>query len=488
MLRRWWLALALSIAAHLAVVGGIVGGLIVSGLTLGLPIDVEITGMRLDEVHDLPLGPAAAADHPAARPRPPPRKRPPLPPGDEGELAGKAARDDPAGAADEPAPDQGAPRATSLRQYGPEGSRVTVLLRLDRLRGTGYAPALDAILGRLPDRRDLLEGTGLDLFQTFDALLIATPNPLDYTVTFLAAHHRLRDGEMRAALERGAKATGRALTWRTEGRRPFAERHARAPAASPAPGFATTISRDDRLIVLPAPGLVVVTPPSYRSLLLASMKPRPAAAVPDGGSAGDAAGEVRAHGAESAAAPAPTPGAASGPDAQWGALLRRLDAQDGIMPPDAVALLSAVDIFSARSLRRGLGGPAPPAHPAAANQHGAPATPGASLPAPTILGLPVPKVLTASIGTEPSPFLDVKAEMENEDQARRWEAEWPALHQRLKTNPYVLLTGFGALVARVELSRSESEIHLRQTATEAETLRLLQLVARFLGAEPIATP
>src|SRR5689334_2360978 len=73
MLRRWGIALVLSIAAHLTVVGGIVATLIVSGLTFSAPVDVEITGMRLDEVHDLPLGPPpSAATHPGARPRPPP--------------------------------------------------------------------------------------------------------------------------------------------------------------------------------------------------------------------------------------------------------------------------------------------------------------------------------------------------------------------------------------------------------------------------------
>ncbi|HET6146021.1 MAG TPA: hypothetical protein VFH68_00695 [Polyangia bacterium] len=465
MLQRWWIAVALSIAAHVAVVGGIVGWLFVNGLTFNGRIDVEISGMRLDEVHDLPLGPPpSVAEHPATLPRSPPRRRAPQPPASEGVLMGTTL-DGPASAAEEAALDEGASKATSLRQYGPEGSRVTVLLRLDRLRGTSYVPALDALLGRLPDRRDLLEGTGLDLFQTFDALLIATPNPLDYTVTFLAAQHRLKDTELRAALERGAKVTGRVLTWRTEGRRPFAERHARAPAgAPPPPGTPRAISRDERLIVLPAPGLVVVTPPSYRSLLLASMKPRPAPPVRDAGAGGDAVGEARAGSAEAAAAAraaaADAGGSGSGPEPQWGALLRRLDAENGIMPPDAVALLSAIDIFSARSLSR----------------------------AATILGLPVPKVLTAAIGTEPSPFVDVKAEMADEAQARRWEAEWPALHQRLKTNPYVLLTGFGALVARAELERNQSQIHLRQTATEAETLRLLQLAARLLGAEPVATP
>ena len=283
----------------MAVVGGVVAWLFVNGLTFSGAVDVEITGMRLDEVHDLPLGPPPGAGEEAgARPRPPPRRRMPRPPAEEagGELAGKAARDEGAGA-DEVVPDEGTPRATSLRQYGPEGSRVTVLLRLDRLRGTGYVPALDALLGRLPDRRDLLEGTGLDLFETFDALLIATPNPLDYTVTFLAARHRLKDAELRTALERGAKATSRVLSWRTEGRRPFAERHARAHAGSP-----PVVSRDERLIVLPAPGLVVVTPPSYRSLLLASMKPRPVTPVPDAGAAGDAAGEARARGTEAVGA------------------------------------------------------------------------------------------------------------------------------------------------------------------------------------------
>ena len=53
MSRRWSLALGLSVLAHLA--------LIALALGLGLqrftgPVDVEITGMRLDEVKDLPLG------------------------------------------------------------------------------------------------------------------------------------------------------------------------------------------------------------------------------------------------------------------------------------------------------------------------------------------------------------------------------------------------------------------------------------------------
>src|SRR5581483_10010972 len=281
MLRRWGSAFVLSIAAHLAVVGGVVGALVWSGLTFSVPIDVDVVGMRMDEVHDLPLGPPPGAPQPKES-APRARKRVARPPAAEGELAAEkpAKKDEPGAETETPESDAAAPRASRLEQYGPEGSRLTALMRLDRLRGTPYVPALDALLGRLPDRRDLLAGTGLDLFQTFDALLIATPNPFDYTVTFLAARHRLKDNELRAALDRGARVTGRALDWRTEGHRPFAERHGRnaAPAGT----------RDERLIVLPAPGLVVVTPPVYRPLLLAMARPRPpiAPGAPDGG--GDA--------------------------------------------------------------------------------------------------------------------------------------------------------------------------------------------------------
>ena len=308
----------------------------------------------------------------------------------------------------------------------------------------------------MPDRRDLLEGTGLDLFETFDALLIATPNPLDYTVTFLAARHRLKDGELRNALDRGARATGRVLDWRTEGRRPFAERHARHAA----PGA----TRDERLIVLPAPGLVVVTPPIYRPLLLAMARPRaPAAAAGVHDAHGDA-GATAVAGADptSRAGTGGAAGAGHESDGQWGALLRRIDAEHGIMPAGAVAMVSATDLFGVRNLANGVDsgsrahGPAPTSGAPAARQ-----------PTGTIAGMDVPRVITVSIGLDPSPFLDVIAEFDDEDQARHWERDWPALHQRFNTNPYVMLTGFSALVGRAELSRVDTTIHLHETATDA---------------------
>jgi hypothetical protein len=75
--------------------------------------------------------------------------------------------------------------------YGPEGSRLVAILRVDRLRAgpeaRPYIAAVDDLLRLLPDRRRLLDETGLDLYRDFDALLVATPNPMDDTATFLAA-------------------------------------------------------------------------------------------------------------------------------------------------------------------------------------------------------------------------------------------------------------------------------------------------------------
>src|SRR5580692_350193 len=317
MSRRWSLALGLSVLVHLA--------LIALGLGLGArrwtgPVDIEITGMRLDELKDLPLGGPAAGHGPGRAPRRVHHRAPAAPA--EGTLAAKADERERAGQPSK-ADDPDAPAPTGdLAAYGPKGSRLTVLLRLDRLRGTDYVPAVDALLARLPDRRDLLEGTDLDLFQSFDALLIATPHPLDPSVTFLAARHHLDDGGLRAALSRGAKATDRVIAWRTEGGRPVGERH---PRRGLPPG--TPPSRDDRIIVLAAPGLAIVTPPAYRALLLA---PRPGGGAVDGGVAPD--GGAGADG-----------GAPSAID--WTSMLWRIGAEEGLMPPDGALLVSAADIF-----------------------------------------------------------------------------------------------------------------------------------------------
>jgi hypothetical protein len=58
--------------------------------------------------------------------------------------------------------------------------------------------------------------------------------------------------------------------------------------------------------------------------------------------------------------------------------------------------------------------------------------------------------------------------------------EWPAFRRKLGVNPYLVLTGFVPLVNRLEVERDGAVIHLHETATAAETIRLLQLIARFM--------
>jgi hypothetical protein len=283
----------------------------------------------------------------------------------------------------------------------------------------------------MPDRRDLLEGTGLSFYDDFEALLVATPNPLDYTVTFLAARHRVSDAALRTAIDRGARATGRVVAWRSERGRPWGERRTRAGAPAPA-------TRDARLIVMPAPGLVVVTPPAYRALLLAPAH-RVASRQADGGVAASADGGL----VDAGAAPSPT----------WASLLHRIDAESGLLPENAVAMASAVDLFQ----RRGN--------------------------APLVfLGveLQLPRALAVVLGVQPEPFLEITATFPSEVEARRWDETWPTLKGKLRTNPYVVLGGLSPLVGRVTSTREGSAVRLHLTATEEETVRLLQVAAAAL--------
>src|SRR6185369_9764102 len=110
-------------------------GVVIVGLAMGArgftgPVEVEITGMALEEVKDLPLGGPQAGEgkgRAAARPR---SRGPHVAPA-EGTLASRAGKDDKTAAPTPPADDETGPAPTSdLGAYGPQGSRLTVLMRL----------------------------------------------------------------------------------------------------------------------------------------------------------------------------------------------------------------------------------------------------------------------------------------------------------------------------------------------------------------------
>jgi len=431
MFARWSLGLLLSLLAHL--------GVVVIGLAMGArgftgPVEVEIAGVNIEEVKDLPLGgPQDGAGKAKAPARA--RNRAPQAPA-EGTLASRAGKDDKTGGSS-PTDDDAGPAPTSdLGAYGPEGSRLTVLMRLDRMRGTDYAGPVDELLMRLPDRRDFVSGTGLDLFMDFDALLVATPNPLDPSVTFVAVRHHLDDARVRAALNASAKESDHKLTWRTQNGRPVAERVAREGGAP---------RRDDRLIMLASPGLTVVTPRAYRALLLA-----PAAAAD--GAAGDGESARSAAGPDGGApAPASSPAPLKG---GWATLLTRIDAEEGLMPPDGAVMINAVDIFKSRA-------PAP----------GEP---------PVLYGMPVPAAINAVIGIADAPFLDVVAQFKTEAPAQQWEANWPTMQRKLRTHPLLVLSGFSALVTRAQVERDGRQVRLHLAVSHDETLRLLAMASHFL--------
>jgi hypothetical protein len=433
MSRRWSLALGLSVLVHLALIAVILG---VGLRPFTQPLDIEITGIT--EVKDLPLGSPAgghAAGHGAHRVH---HKAAPPP---EGTIASHAdQKEQPGRPVKTEGPDEPAP-SSDLGAYGPKGSRLTVLVRLDRLRGTEFVAPVDALLQRLPDRHDLLDGTDLDLFESFDALLIATPNPLDPTVTFLAARHHLEDAQLRTALTRGAKATERVISWSTEGGRPIGERR---PQRRPPPGAAPP-SRDDRLIVLAAPGLAIVTPPAYRALLFAP----PKLAAPDGGAAGDGVA------AEDGGAAGAGDGGAAAPAIDWTTMLSRIDAEEGLMPPDGTLMVSAVDIFKT------------------SNQGGLP---------PLIYGMEVPASVSAVVRLDQNEvILDVDGEFAGEEPVRHWLNEFPMMINKASGNPLIVVGGFRSLLHHVSMSGEGKTIHFHLEASHDEMQRLIALGLRMVG-------
>jgi hypothetical protein len=453
--RRTMLALAISLAVHAGLVAGFAGIAVFRGWQAAKTVDFELVSTKTKEVDQLPLGP----------PPPPPGEKVKeargkrarsktsddgvkVPVADAGNDAGAADAGDAAGtrdaspevasdgAAGPDGRDGGIRRPNDGRLAGPPGSRVQALLRLDRLRAAPEAPAttaaIDGLLRHLPDRRRLLDGTGLNLYRDFDSLFVATPNPMDDTVTFLVVRHHMSDAAIMAALSRGAETAGRPLTWRDEGGRPVGMRAARRLDADAGvlPRSVLRDSRDDRIFVLPEPGMVVMAPPAYATLLLGGRR-----AGVDGGVASPAASEAR-----------------------WRELAARLAAEARAMPEDAILTMSAANLVSARGKAGDAAGP---------------------LKGPG--GLTLPSFVTMNVGVTPSPFLEISGQFRHASDAAAWAAAWPGWKQSLLGSPLLLLSGFSSIVARAELQQDDNAILLRTTGSNEELRRLLGTIANLIG-------
>src|SRR5207244_816975 len=131
-------------------------------------------------------------------------------------------------------------------------------------------------------------------------------------------------------------------------------------------------------------------------------------------------------------------------------------ARGGGRAPGAVVMFSAEDIFGAP--RAGGGGRA------VAGTRGSvddgPSRGDGRQSGGTILGLPAPRLLTATLGITPEPFSNADFTFSEESEAARWEAAWPDLRQKLRSNPLVVLTGFSGLLGRIALEREGAVLHV----------------------------
>jgi hypothetical protein len=460
-LRRSLLAVVASVAVHVALVAAAVGVSAWRMFSMAPPIRVQT--IAIDLVKELPLGAPASREPPKA-------SEPPLPVRKTRQRVA-AAKDGvtvvvskDAGAPDTkpdkaPGPkrepvdggsiDGGRRRPGDLRSNGPEGSRVIALLHLDRLRASPDAEkttaALDQLLTLLPDRRRLIDGTGLELYRDFDSLLIATPNPVDPSVTFLAARHHLGDVAMKAGLERGAKAAQKAIRWQTVDGRPVGIRQQ--------PKMATTVSsfeRDDRILVLPETNMAIIATPAYAAQLLGVDPANPT---------------VRANLYIDGGVSDGKPEAPKGPPrVHWQDIVERIDAEDTAVPEDAAFMMSATNVFGAT--------------PSTLLAPGTRGTVDDTPPKVVQAGSPAPEVLTLVVGAQ-TPYVQVIAEFKTEADAERWEQDLPAWRRQLLVNPLVLVSGFSPLIRRAEVSRDGANLELRIDLTVEEIQRLLNVVSNL---------
>lgn len=88
-----------------------------------------------------------------------------------------------------------------LRRFFPHGHQVSVLVRLDRLRDTEWAPRVDAIFKPMPDYQSLVGDSGVALTDTFETLAISTPRPRDAIATTLVVRGRATPAALRDLLD-----------------------------------------------------------------------------------------------------------------------------------------------------------------------------------------------------------------------------------------------------------------------------------------------
>jgi len=88
-----------------------------------------------------------------------------------------------------------------LIKYFPRGHVVSVLVRLDRLRDTAWADAIEGVLRPLPDRASLVGADDVRLLDRFDTLAFSSPRPESVVDTTVVARTRMAPSALRTFLD-----------------------------------------------------------------------------------------------------------------------------------------------------------------------------------------------------------------------------------------------------------------------------------------------
>lgn len=139
------------------------------------------------------------------------------------------------------------PVATDLGMWGPEGARLVVVVRNDRIRSSPHAQSVREVLDSFPDWRTLVGGANLDPLQDVDTTLIASANPRYINQTFLAAIHHIPDERVVSMLSQGDH---QGVTWREEKGRIYGDFDARS-------------GHDPRQFFIPTHGVFVLSRPEF---------------------------------------------------------------------------------------------------------------------------------------------------------------------------------------------------------------------------------
>lgn len=92
--------------------------------------------------------------------------------------------------------------AANLLAYAPAGHVVTLLVRLDRLRGTEWADRVEGMLAPLPDHDALIGEEDVKITEAFETLVVSSHEPSRADATTLVARSALAPAALRDLIDR----------------------------------------------------------------------------------------------------------------------------------------------------------------------------------------------------------------------------------------------------------------------------------------------